>query len=517
MPVVISPTCSAVRILVVILLGAVVACHGPGPKPTLPRNAIFRIADDDAKSLDPQTISDLASLRIAADQFEGVTRLNAVGEAEPGLASRWDKSADGLTWTFTLRPDMRFSDGRPINAALFETVFVRLHAPKTGSPALPLFEAIKTVRAETADRLRVELGHPFPALAELLAHPAMAALPLHRPAWQSDRPMITSGAYHLTEWVLGDHITLARNPSWHDPPAPVATIIWRPISDSLTSLRIFQAGRADTVADIPSARVARLQRSLGGAVRLAPFRGSYYFAFNTRRPPFSDVRIRKALSLAAEREWIARTLLGNGTLPAWGVIPPKLSGLADYRPSWASQPRSQRLMAAGTLLREAGYGPAHPLRFDIRFNSDADHRRIAVALAAMWRPLGVDAHLLNSEASLHFASLRRGDFALARSGWIGDLSAPENFLGVHLSNAGAINYSGHANDIYDGLLAAALAEPDARSRAQKMRRAEAQLIEDAAILPIYYYVSKSLVNRRIGGWRDNPGNIHPSRTLWIRQ
>ncbi len=492
-----------------------VACTQGAGSSNRAADVIVRIADEEVKSLDPQTISDLASIRLAVDLYEGLTRMGANGEAESGLAFAPSVSADGLIWIYRLKPRLRFSDGVEISAATFERVFARLRDEKTASPTLSLFDAIESISARGEDRVIVRLRTPFPALPELLAHPAIAALPLHRRDWAEERPLVTSGPYQLTDWMLGDRIRLQPNPKWHDGTPATAKIEWKPIGDSLTAMRLFLAGGADTLSEFPSARFQMLKRDQPKALHVAPYRGAYYFAFNTRKPPFNDVRVRRALSMAVERDWIAGPLLGIGTQPAWGIVPPGIGGLSPYQPDWAKLPRAERLARAKTLMRAAGYGPEKPLRFDIRFNSDVDHRRISVALAAMWKPLGVDAKLLNSEASLHFASLKRHDFALARSGWIGDMNAPENFLAVHHSKGGAINYSGYANPAYDAALDGAIRLADPLARAGGMRRAEAIAMDDAPVLPLYFYVSKSLVSPRIEGWQVNLANIHPSRTLRV--
>jgi len=507
------------RALFILFLAAILQGCGAGKPHADGSGMLVRLADDDAKSLDPQKASDLTSLRIASDQFEGLTRHAADGSAEAGLASIWQVEDNGLRWRFHLRPGLRFSDGTPITARSFAQVFARLRAPATASPNAALFAGISSITAPAPDEVVVQLKTPFPALAELLAHPAIAALPMHRIArmgadWTKDRPLVTSGPYQLAEWRLNDHVLLVRNPNWHDRPAPIAHVEWRPAQDRQSALRQFLGGEADTASDFPTERLEWLNRHRAGQAHVAPYRGSYYFVFNTRRAPFADKRVRKALNLALERRLIASRIVGAGEKPAWAVVPPRLwSDAIDDRPGWADWPRQRRLSAARQLLADAGYDEDHPLDFEIRFNSSTENRRIILAMIDNWRELPVHPRLLNTEATLHFASMRRGDFQLARSGWIGDLSAPENFLAIYRCDAGPINYSGYCNPLFDHALSKAMAIDDPARRQNAMRQAEEILIGDAPVLPVHFYVSKALVSMRVAGWVDNLANVHPSRTL----
>ncbi len=496
-------------------------CSGRADTDSMPGpDQIVRLSDSEIKGLDPQKISDLSSLRIAADQFEGLTRLDATGNAEPGLAQDWSMSDDGLRWTFRLREGLQFSDGTAFDARLFSKIWDRLHAPETASPTKALFENITSVTAEDGTSVVVTLKAPAPSLTILLAHPAMAALPLHRidqagDKWTSERPMVVSGPYQLSTWQLNDHARMTRNPQWHDEPAPTATIIWKPMDDSLSGMRLFLSGGADIAADYPDSRHKWLMDNHPDLAHSVPYLGSYYFAFNTRKAPFDDVRVRTALSMAIERKWIAEKVIGIGNSPAWNLLPPELTGGISAKPIWADWDRERRLTTAQQLLDEAGYGPGNPLSFEIRFNSSAEHRRVSVALAAMWKDLNVEANLFNSEAALHFAALRQHDFALARSGWIADLPIAENFLTVHQPANGAGNYSGYDNPVYDTLVAQAMTTADPDKRNSIMRQADETLIADMPILPLYFYVTRSLVSKRIEGWQDNISNVHPSRTLRI--
>lgn len=509
------------RVFLPVLLCLLSACSNSAQNAPQPESgALIRLSDSDARGLDPQMVSDLASTRITADLFEGMTRFDADGEPEPGLAEHWTISPDGKMWTFHLLDGLKFSDGTAVNAAVFPAAFARIKDENGGSPHAALFGVIDKVTAPDALTVIVELKNPFPQLPALLAHPAMAALPFHRivlagEKWTLDRPLVTSGAYRLTEWKLNQQLRLEANPHWHSGKPKVSRLIWRPMDNMNAAMRLVLAGGAHTGSDYPPARHHWLKAHYPQLVHSHPFLGTYYFAFNTRKPPFDDVRVRRALSMAIDRDWLARKMVDAGNDPAWGLLPKSLGAGTIYRPEWADWPQAKRLTTARQLLSDAGYGPRHPLSFEIRFNSSTEHRRAAVAMATMWRDLGVEAKLLNSEASLHFDSLKRADFQFARSGWIADLPAPENFLSVHRSDTGVQNYSGYANPVYDAALDAALAEARPAARAGLMRKAEAIMMQDMPILPLYYYSSRALVRTNVTGWRDNDAHVHPSRTLGL--
>lgn len=502
--------------LLLLISALLSACQGgPSTSDAMPaRDRLVRLADAEIRGLDPQVYSDLASVRVAADQFEGLTRHDGDGTVRPGLAEQWSISADGRVWRFALRDGLRFSDGEPITAPLFAAVWQRLNDPATGSPHAALFGAISGIAAEGTSIVVVTLTGPYPQLPALLAHPAMGALPLHLgDDWTARRPLVTSGPYRTRDWRLNDRLVLERNPRWHAGAAPIAQIVWKPVDDALAGMRLFLVGSADISGDYPQSRHDWLVERRPAAVRTGDYLGSYYFTMNTRKPPFDDLRVRRALGMAVNREWIARHLLPMGNAPAYGIVPPALLDDRATRPAWGAVPLQQRQRDAAQLLAAAGYGPARPLRFEIRINSSAEHRRMAVALAAMWKPLGVEATILNSEPALHFAAMRRGDFQMARSGWIADLPVPENFLAVHRSDSGEVNYSGHADPAFDAALDDAMALADPAQRLAAMRAAEARLIEAMPVIPLWFYRSGALVAPRVKGWKDNPGNIHPSATL----
>jgi peptide/nickel transport system substrate-binding protein/oligopeptide transport system substrate-binding protein len=476
------------------------------------------LADDEVKGLDPQTRSDVASLRVAADQFEGLTRFDAAGNAEPGSRPGWQQSADGLVWRFRLRPGLAFSDGTPIAPELFPRLLARLRDPATASPHVGLVAAIAAITADGPDVV-VRLGHPFPALPELLAHPALAALPLHRVARRArggrrSGPLVTSGALSLTHWVLNDHVRLERNPRANHPPAPAPALEWatgrRPPDRHAHGRGGRGRHRQRLSADPPRVDC----RAHPGAAHAVPYRGSYYFAFNTRLPPFDDARVRlrsPSPSIAAG----SPSACSDRASDRCGAWSPAARGSARGIGRHGQTGRTRRLARRGACWRRRGGARPGPLSFEIRFNSDGDHRGSRSRSPPCGGRSGSGRRC--STARRRSISPHCAAATSARaSGWIGDLGAPENFLDVHRSDAGAINYSGYANPRLRSRARPRPGGAAARAaRAALFAEAEAILMADAPVLPIATYVSRSLVGPRVRGWRDNPANVHPSRTLAV--
>lgn len=517
---------------------ALAACSQDRPN-TRAADTIYRVNEDEASSLDPQKVSTVIDTRIARDIFEGLTDYAADGGIVPGQAESWSIDDSGLIWTFRLRHGLAFSDGSPLTADDVVYSLRRLFTPVTAAPNASLLFAIKNAESATKgevpvdqtgvvaiDRwtVRITLDRPFPALPELLAHACAVTVPRqviqkYGEAWTRPENIQVSGAYRPVSWRLHAELKLSKNMAYRDASlVALAHVVYLPISEDQTALRKFRAEEVDIVTDFPTGRLEGLRKRHKGQVRIEPYRGSYYFVFNTTKPPFNDRRVRLALNMAVDRNVITRLVLPLGMQSAYSVVPPNLGGYgAALKPAWANWSMEKRMAEATRLLQQAGYGPARPLSFELRYNSDDDHRRVSLALAQMWKPLGVRAVLFNSEASVHFSNMRAKTYSMARSGWIADFNGAENFLGVYDSNAGRLNYSGYNNRAFDEALKQAvdIAEPAKRNLA--LRQAESIVLADMPILPIYYYVSKTLVSSDVRGWSPAPSGIHLSKYLAVQR
>lgn len=485
-------------------------------------------------SLDPHKISGTWENDVVGDLFEGLLTEAADGTRIPGVAASWDISDDGTVYTFTLRDDAKWSDGEPVTADDFVFAYQRILTPATAANYAYLLYPIKNaeavytgeadastlgVEAIDATTLQVTLERSTPYFLEQLSHYTAYPVPRHAVEahgnqWSRPGNMVSNGAFQLTEWQSQTRITASRNPYFHDADAvALDEVVYFPIEERNTALNRFRAGEIDIAREFPTQQYQWLQDNLPDAVQVAPYLGIYYYVFNARDGhATADPRVREALSLAVRREVITNHILGTGEVPAYSFVPPNVSHYAAPSLNFADLSQDERLERARELLQEAGYGPDNPLELMLRYNTSEDHRKVAIAVAAMWKPLGIDVELYNAEVAVHYADIRQGDFDVARAGWIGDYNDAQNFLSLLESNV-SNNYGAYSSPEFDALMSEAANTQDIDERAALMAEAEAIALDNSATLPIYYYVSRNLVSTDLVGWETNIEDIHRSR--WV--
>jgi oligopeptide transport system substrate-binding protein len=513
-----------------VALAAFIACSASGAE--LRRGNRYEPA-----SLDPQKIQTHYESAIVLDLFEGLTTYDAAARPVPGVAESWTVSADGRRWTFKLRDGLSWSDGLPLTAADVVFTFRRLLAPKTAAQYAQLMSMVVGateiltgaapperlgVAAPDTRTVTIDLVNPAPYLPELLANAFAGILPRHAVEargddWVTPGTMVSNGAFTLAAWAPQDRIELARNPRFREAASvKLDRVIYYPTADLTSALARFRAGELDMQFEFPSAQAEFLKSSLPAETRLSPSLLTYYLAVNGEKATYADVRVRRALSLAIDRDTLVGRVLKSGEGAAYGFVPPGTVGYAPLVIDDATLTPEVRLAEAKRLLAEAGYGPGNPLKVVYSLSATEDVRRTAIAIAAMWKRAGIETELLNREGKVHFASLKSGDFELGFAGWTADFNDAATFLYVLRSGAVNSNYSRYRDDEFDRLMAAADAEPDAARRNEFMRQAEARAIDDQAIIPLYFGVTRNLVSSRVIGFTANPLDFYPSRYLGLQ-
>jgi oligopeptide transport system substrate-binding protein len=336
--------------------------------------------------------------------------------------------------------------------------------------------------------------------------------------WVKIGNIVTNGAYKPTEWVPGSHVTTVKNDQyWDAKDVKIDGVTFYTLEDQAAALKRYRAGEFDLLTSFPADQYEWLQKNMPGQAHVVPYLGTYYYVMNASKPPFNDKRVRQALSMAINREVIGPKILGTGELPDYSWVPP---GTANYGEpayvSWKDLPYGQKVEEAKKLLKEAGFGPDHPLHAQLRYNTNDNHKRIAVAIASMWKPLGVEVELYNTETKVHYNEMQHGQVEIGRAGWLADYNDPINFLSL-LSTGVDMNYGRWSNPQYDALLKQGNAETDLKKRAELFKQAEQIALDDSAAIPIYYYVSQTVVSPKITGYEDNVQDIHRTRTLAIKE
>ena len=488
-------------------------------------------------SLDPHKIQGVWEDVIVGDMFIGLYTENAAGEAVPGMVEGSPVvSEDGLVWTFTLR-EASWSDGAPVTAEDFEYAFRRILDPATLSEYASLLYLIKNaeavnmgeappeavgVHALDARTLEIELEHPAAYLPGLLTHQTTYPVPAHivsevGDAWIRPENIEVNGPYKLVDWRTNDFVHVHRNALFFDNEnVCYDDVYYYPTTDNNVAERRVRDGELDLNTDFPGTRLEFFRERIPDYVHVHPYLNTVYLSFNTTIAPFDDVRVRTALSMAIDRDFIVNEMLADGRTVARSDVPP---GVANYPGGaaieWIDRPIEERRAEARRLLEAAGFGPDNPLRFEYRHRNTRDNPRVAPVLQSDWRQIApwVDVDISSIDTQIHYQNLRAKDFQVADGGWVADYNDAQNFLFLHETSAGPMNYPGWSSAEYDRLMEESSRILDPAERAAVLAQAEQIMLDASPIAPLWHEPNKALVNPRVGGWVDNIVDKHRTRYL----
>lgn len=490
-------------------------------------------------TLDPHHASGTWENRIIGDMFMGLTTEAADASVIPGAAESWTVSDDGLVYTFTLR-DHSWSDGTAVTADDFVFAMRRLLEPETAAEYASIMYTLKNAKALNEasmegmenlgvaaidDRtLEITLEYPAPYFIEQLTHYTAFPIPKHKieelgEDWVKPENIVSNGAYTVTEWVPNTHVRSEKNAAFYDADnVAIDSVVYYPSEERNAATKQFRADEIDLQYDFASEQIDWLKENMPDETRVSPYLGIYYYPINTAKPPFDNVDVRQALAMAIDREAITDKVLKTGEIPAYSFVPPNAGDYGEPAyVDWQDLSYEDRVAEAKELMAGAGFGPDNPLELQLRYNTSENHKKVAIAVAAMWKQIGVQAELFNAEVKVHYNDLQQGNFDIARAGWIADYNDPQNFLYLMETDTGPLNYAQFSNADYDSLMDQADVETDPAKRNDLMRQAEAIAMAEMPNIPINYYISKNLVSSRVQGYIDNTKDIHRTRYLSLAE
>jgi oligopeptide transport system substrate-binding protein len=491
------------------------------------------------RDLDPHVVVSFNDFNIVVALFEGLTRIDeATSRPIPAVAERWETSADGLAWRFHLRSDARWSNGNPVTARDFVFGVRRALSPRLASEyAYALYpirnaRAFNTgqltdfsqvgVRASDDHTLEIALAQPTPWLA------AAATLPVWFPAhktsierlgafddrnvpWTRPEKMVCNGPFLLKEWSPGNRVVVDRNPDyWDARTVRLQRIVFYPIENASTQEAAFRAGQLHLTSDVPLSKIAAYRRDHPAALRIDPFMDTAFLRFNAGRKPLADVRVRQALARAFDRAALVREVTLGGQQPAHCLTPP---GIPGYTPR-ATVPDD--FAAARRLLATAGYPGGHGFpHVEIQFATLELNQRLLEAVQQMWRrELGIEVGLANKEQRVWLNDERQLNYDISFAHWIGDYVDPSTYLELFTSDSGN-NSTGWSSGSYDRLVATAGAELDASRRSELYQQAEALLIDEAPMAPIFFGTRVFLCHPSVRNWRPALLGIHQYQDVYL--
>tara|TARA_B100000674_G_scaffold479902_1_gene478838 strand:+ start:1484 stop:3100 length:1617 start_codon:yes stop_codon:yes gene_type:complete len=495
------------------------------------------------QGIDPHIVTGVPEHHILISLCEGLTIPNPNPNDEngymAGTAESWSISEDGKEYIFKINENAKWSNGDPVTAADFVWSWKRILTASLGSQYPDMlyylegayeyhngiiqdFEKVG-IKAIDEKTLRVNLKNPTPFFLGLLSH--YSTWPVHKETvlkfgdiddrngeWTRPGNFVCNGPFQLKSWELNNKIIVEKNPHYYDASmVRLNEIHYYPVSNVMTEDRMFRAGQLHLTSTLPSQKCP-IYIEENPNLRIDPYMGTYFYRINTENETLSDVRVRKALAYSIDRKLLVDKVTKCGQIPAYSFTPPGTNG---YQPN-TEIPFDPIL--AKSLLEEAGYSETNPFpKLEILFNTNEDHRKLALAVQQMWQVnLGIEVELVNQDWKVYLNREMIGDFQISRAGWIGDYEDPNTFLDLMRPNRGN-NKTGWEDMEYDALVEKANTINNQSERYDLLYKAEEILIENMPIIPLYTYVRAYQLSSDVKGFSPHILDHHHPKFIYLER
>ncbi|MDI9454267.1 MAG: peptide ABC transporter substrate-binding protein [Spirochaetota bacterium] len=516
----------------------------PAPAPAKPVAAapvdevVFRLTNGaEPESLDPALVQGVPEHRIYMAIFEGLVAMDPkTGNAIPGVAESWTGNEDGTQWTFKLRKNAVWSDGKAITAHDVVWSWLRILDPATGGP-YAWFPAMFLVGAEEYNAglapasavgiralddytFQMDLLGPLPYAIDALTHYSFAIMPKHAiekhgAAWTEPANFVGNGPFILADRVPQTSITVTKSPTyWDKDNVRLDKVIFYSSDSDTTNYNMYLNGETDWATNVPTDQIAAAE--MRDDFHKSPQLATYYYVFQTEKAPLDNPLVRKALAYSVDREALIEGITKAGQIPAWGIVP----DMAGYKAlEFPFDSMDEAVEQAQKWLAQAGYpnGAGFPT-VSILYNTSEGHKQIGEFIQQEWKKnLGINVVLENQEWGTYLNSRNVGDFQISRAGWVGDYQDPNTFLDMFITGT-AMNGGQYSNEVYDILINEAARIDNPADRFGVLRTAEDIMInEDQALMNLYYYVTLNMIDtNKWGGWYGNTMDYHPVKDIYLK-
>lgn len=535
-----SKTVSIILILVVLVIIGILIYSKKNNSINIPKNAasnsILKIAiQGEPASLDPNLVNGIWESKVDADLFEGLTVKNNEDNIVPGVAYKWEVSPDKKTYTFYLRSNAKWSDGYPVTAHDFEFAIKRMLNHQTGASYANLSFVIEgaenynsgkgkesDVKVKAIDnyRLQVTLVSPANYFPELVANSSFLPVPKHvvlakGKDWSKAENIVSNGAYKLASWKPRAYLSAVKNQYyWDSINVKINNVIYYTQDDIAALLKRYRSNDLDILPNLSVEAYSWALANIKNEILSYPLMGVYYYAINMKDDKFKNPKLRMALNMAIDRNFITNKVLKLPELAVAYSVVPKTKGYRSPSPEWTRWSMEKRISEAKKLLEEAGYNSKNPLYFNISYNTLEANKQIAVAIGSMWRRIGVNVSLFNKEIAVHFADMNSGNFEIGKASWVADYGDISTFMFLFISKS-SNNLPKFSSPYYDKEFWLAVKSSNAKEAMDHYYNAEKDLLNYNAVIPLYYYVGKVLVKPWVKGYKPSKTDTHLIKFMYF--